>query len=200
MPGVPGDLIPPGVPPQSPPTPNSDPPPGANPQILMSQVLLVSLPACMSLVCLYDKTMRYCMGPSKPVLLLRVHDQGAHVGTMLPAATVCPQSRFCISVAWFSIFGFHPSGSNPGCRSAYQPSRFLKLIFCASAIGCRVPCTISSRARSACFFLWEVTSEQTILCLCMRSSQQLPEVAAESAEHFFPHLPHYERQTDSLSC
>ncbi len=38
MPGVPGDLIPPGVPPQLPQSPDSDSPPGVDPSILMSQV------------------------------------------------------------------------------------------------------------------------------------------------------------------
>lgn len=38
MPGVPGDLIPPGVPPQVPPGPDSDAPPAAHPEIVMSQV------------------------------------------------------------------------------------------------------------------------------------------------------------------
>ncbi|KAL0032787.1 hypothetical protein WJX79_010410 [Trebouxia sp. C0005] len=37
MPGVPGDLIPPGVPPQLPQSPDSDSPPGVDPSILMSQ-------------------------------------------------------------------------------------------------------------------------------------------------------------------
>ncbi len=38
MPGVPGDLIPHGVPPQLPQDPDSDSPPGVDPSILTSQV------------------------------------------------------------------------------------------------------------------------------------------------------------------
>lgn len=38
MPGVPGDLIPPGVPPQVPQQPNPEDPPSVNPDTVMSQV------------------------------------------------------------------------------------------------------------------------------------------------------------------
>ena len=63
MPGVPGDLIPPGVPPQVPQEPNSEGPPSVNPDAVMSQVETLSckLASCFvkytRMAQLYEKNM-----------------------------------------------------------------------------------------------------------------------------------------------
>ena len=67
MPGVPGDLIPPGIPPQVPSRPDSDAPPAINPEIVMSQVVV--LPPVWAVTFLWEDSVDCVNGQDGPPLL-----------------------------------------------------------------------------------------------------------------------------------